>query len=199
MQYSVSPRWNPTSRGPKPERKLEHPDADPPRHQEMAELVDEDQHAEHEHERRNVWMVVSTVPSAPSISNPSARRLRPAFAHAPRAHASSRAHLGQRRRHRRPRDGPPSSARYTRDRRESRCRPSRKDATATSLAAFSTTGHGRRPPRAPGTPGAGTGNSSRSGSSNSSGPQRGQVERRQRRRPSARDTTARTGSAAACR
>ena len=53
MQYSVSPRLNDSSFGPKPERERQDADADAPRHQEMPELVHENQHAEHEQEREN--------------------------------------------------------------------------------------------------------------------------------------------------
>ena len=51
MQYSVSPRRDLQQLRTEPERKREDAHAEPPRRQEMTELVHEDEHAEHEQER----------------------------------------------------------------------------------------------------------------------------------------------------
>ena len=48
MQYSVSPRWTLRIFGPKPSENVMHAHAVPAREQEVAQLVDEHEHAEHE-------------------------------------------------------------------------------------------------------------------------------------------------------
>ena len=53
MQYSVSPRVNLKQLGTEAEREREHAHADAPGHQEMAELVHENQHAEDENKGQN--------------------------------------------------------------------------------------------------------------------------------------------------
>ena len=54
MQYSVSPRVNDKQLRTEAEREGQHADADAPRGQEMPELVDEHEHAEHEDEREKM-------------------------------------------------------------------------------------------------------------------------------------------------
>ena len=54
MQYSVSPRVNLRSFGPKPSENVQDADAVPARHEEMPELVHEDEHAEDEQKREQV-------------------------------------------------------------------------------------------------------------------------------------------------
>ena len=51
-QYSVSPRWTFRIFGPEAERKRQHTNAEPARRQEMPELVNEDEHAQHEQESK---------------------------------------------------------------------------------------------------------------------------------------------------
>ena len=53
MQYSVSPRVNSSSFGPKPSENVSTRTPMRARHQEVPELVHEDQHAEHEDKRKN--------------------------------------------------------------------------------------------------------------------------------------------------
>ena len=52
MQYSVSPRVNFRSFGPKPSENVSTRTPMPPRRQEMPQLVHEDEHAEHEQKRK---------------------------------------------------------------------------------------------------------------------------------------------------
>ena len=135
MQYSVSPRRDlQTSFGPKPERERQHADADAPGRQKVSELVHEDQHAEHEQKRQD---------------GRSRQDLRLSIlTRAPSRRAYSRAHRSTRRTtssvaavcdsmciHRRS---------MTRGNGRKAERPVEKRSTATSLAAFRTTG--RVPP-----------------------------------------------------
>ena len=53
MAYSVSPRVSLRQLRAEAERKREHADADAPGREEVTELVDEDQHAEHEQKRQD--------------------------------------------------------------------------------------------------------------------------------------------------
>ena len=59
MQYSVSPRLNVEQLRAEAEREREHAHADAPGHQEMAELVHENQHAEDEHEGEDAWSQIT--------------------------------------------------------------------------------------------------------------------------------------------
>ena len=52
MQYSVSPRCTLSSLGPKPSENVMHAHAVPARQQEVAQLVNEHEHAEHEQKRK---------------------------------------------------------------------------------------------------------------------------------------------------
>ena len=53
MQYSVSPRVKLRSLGPKPSENVSTRTPMPARHQEVPELVHEDQHAQHENKGEN--------------------------------------------------------------------------------------------------------------------------------------------------
>ena len=89
MQYSVSPRLNVEQLRAEPERERQDADADPPGHQEVAELVHEDQHAQHEQERKRWWSHVN-LRSKTSIVPQRAAPVANSRAHRSTARTSSR-------------------------------------------------------------------------------------------------------------
>ena len=133
----MSPRVNLNSLGPNPSEKIEDADTVPPRQQEMPELVHEHEDAEHEDEGQDVGHVVVLALEAAQLAL-AACSLDSVYVRAQASSSLMAASVS----------GRCTPWRAAASRAASMLpamagngtAPSRKDATATSLAAFSTTG-----------------------------------------------------------